>query len=81
MGDSMNMPKFPKPDRNGCRPMIESVWVVMAQQLIKDRKQAGLSQIELAKRAGLRQETISRIESGKVTPTIKTMQALEKVLV
>ncbi len=74
-------PALPKADRKGRRPAVETARAIMAQQLIKDRKQAGLSQIELAKRAGLRQETISRIESGKVTPTIKTMQALEKVLV
>ncbi|HAI13015.1 MAG TPA: XRE family transcriptional regulator [Phycisphaerales bacterium] len=73
-------PVLPKPDRNGCRPAVESVRVIMAQQLIADRQKAGMSQAELAKRAGIRQETISRIESGKVTPTIKTMEAIDKAL-
>jgi DNA-binding XRE family transcriptional regulator len=73
-------PTLPKADRNGCRPAVESVRVIMAQQLIADRQKAGLSQAELAARAGIRQETISRIESGKVTPTVRTMEAIDEAL-
>lgn len=74
------LPSMPKPDRKGRRPAVETARAIMARQLVKDRQKAGLSQAELATRAGLRQETISRIESGKVTPTIKTMEAIDKVL-
>jgi transcriptional regulator with XRE-family HTH domain len=35
---------------------------------------AGLTQQELAKRAGIREETLSRIESGKHPPTLKTLK-------
>ena len=52
----------------------------MAQQLIADRQKAGLSQAELASRAGVRQETIFSIESGKVTPTVRTMEAIDEAL-
>lgn len=73
-------PKLPKADHNGCRPAVDSVRAIMAQQLIADRQKSGLSQAELASLAGVRQETISRIESGKVTPTIRTMEAIDEAL-
>lgn len=74
------LPPMPKADRKGRCPAVEAARAIMARQLIEDRQKAGMSQAELASRAGLRQETISRIESGKVTPTIKTMEAIDKVL-
>lgn len=76
----MNMPKLPKPDRNGCRPAVETVRAIMARQLICDRHKAGLSQAELAQRTGLSEETIACVESGKVSPTVKTMEAIDKVI-
>ncbi|MFG0249473.1 MAG: helix-turn-helix transcriptional regulator [Phycisphaeraceae bacterium JB051] len=80
LADKDKLPPMPKADRKGRRPAVETARAIMARQLIEDRQKAGLSQAELAIRAGLRQETISRIESGKVTPTIKTMEAIDKVL-
>jgi len=41
-------------------------------QLIKYRKQRGLSQAELAKKAGHKQQLISRIENKTSCPTMKT---------
>ena len=74
------LPELPEPDSQGRRPAVAAARAIMARQLISERQEAGLSQAELAKRAGLRQETISRIESGKVTPTVRTMEAIDKVL-
>ena len=74
------LPELPEPDSQGRRPAVAAARAIMARQLITERQEAGLSQAELAKRAGLRQETISRIESGKVTPTVRTMEAIDKVL-
>ena len=42
-------------------------------QLIKLRKEKGLSQSELAKRTGNKQQVISRIESRENSPTLKTL--------
>lgn len=39
----------------------------LSRQLRKLRKERGLSQVELAKRAGVQQKTLSEWESGKVT--------------
>ncbi len=40
------------------------------------RRQAGLTQRELARRAGTAQSVVARIESGKSSPTIETMERL-----
>ena len=40
------------------------------------RRRAGLSQRELSRRAGVPQSTISRIESGLVSPSIQTLEKL-----
>ena len=44
--------------------------------LILARQEAGLSQRELAERAGVTQSEIARIESGKREPSIPTIQRI-----
>ncbi|RLE70234.1 MAG: transcriptional regulator, partial [Thermoprotei archaeon] len=44
------------------------------------RKAAGLSQAELARRAGVSQSLIARIESGDVNPRVSTLQRILKAL-
>lgn len=44
--------------------------------LIRFRKAAGLTQAELAERAGTTQATVSRIEQGKMQPTIDIWSSL-----
>lgn len=44
--------------------------------IIEARAQSGLTQKELADRCGLKQNTISRLESGGSSPTLKTLQRL-----
>ncbi len=48
----------------------------LAARLIARRKQAELSQAELARRAGVRVETLNRIERGKTTPDFSTVRKL-----
>lgn len=48
----------------------------MARRLLSRRRHAGLSQAELARRAGVRVETLNRIERGKVTPDFSTIRKL-----
>ena len=45
-------------------------------ELTRIRKEMGLSQIELAKRTGHKQQVISRIENKESVPTLKTFCAL-----
>lgn len=45
------------------------------------RKQAGLTQAQVAKAAGVRPETVYRIEAGRdVNPTVKTLERLMKAV-
>ena len=39
-----------------------------------------MSQVQLAELAGLRQETLSRIESGKHSPTVRTVEKIDRAL-
>jgi predicted transcriptional regulator len=48
--------------------------------VIKERRALGLSQTELARLAGVRQETISRIETGKQTVTRRIIGKIDKAL-
>ena len=44
------------------------------------RKQMGLTQEELAQRAGLQRTHVSRIEAGKYAVTLETIQAIAEAL-
>gem|GEM_PF-592493 len=48
----------------------------MAGRIIERRKGAGLSQAELARQAGVRIETLNRVERGKTTPDFSTIRKL-----
>lgn len=74
------LPAFPKPDASGRFPALEHTRVQFARNLIRERKTLGLSQQALANLAGMRQETLSRLESGKHTISGKTATKLQKAL-
>lgn len=48
----------------------------LADRLLQRRQEAGLTQKELASRAGVRVETLNRIEKGRTTPDFKTVRKL-----
>ena len=48
----------------------------IVRAIIEARAESGLTQKELAARCGLKQNTISRLESGGSSPTLKTLQRL-----
>jgi len=41
---------------------------------------AGLTQAELARRAGIRAETLNRIESGRHSPTVSSIEKIDRAL-
>ena len=49
-------------------------------ELVKLRKEKGLSQAELASKSGNKQQVISRIENKENSPTLKTICSLADVL-
>jgi DNA-binding XRE family transcriptional regulator len=73
-------PALPPPDAEGYYPAEQTLDVIVAQQIIRRRRAARWTQAELAERAGLRQETISRIESGKHAPNVTTVDKIDRAL-
>ena len=72
--------EMPEPDAEGYYPAAETLRAIIAHQIAERRQKARLSQAKLAKRAGVRQETISRLESGKHSPTVRTVEKIDRVL-
>ena len=48
----------------------------LADRLLQRRQEAGLTQKDLAELAGVRVETLNRIEKGRTTPDFKTIRKL-----
>lgn len=78
--NGLGLPPFPPVDAEGTSNAIEFARASIARSLIADRRAAGLSQQQLAKLAHVRQETISRIESGKHTATVRVIDKLDKAI-
>jgi DNA-binding XRE family transcriptional regulator len=78
--DEPKLPPLPKPLANGNYPAIEYARAVAARDIITARRRLGLSQSELARRAGIAVETLNRVERAKMTPSVATMQKIDRVL-
>ena len=74
------LPAHPSPDKNGTVDARQAVDVSIARSLITDRIKHGWTQTELARRSGVRLETISRIETGKHIPRRETLLKLDRAL-
>lgn len=75
-----DLPPLPKPDKNGNFPAVEYALISLARDIIRDRRAAGLTQSELARLAGTRQETISRIEGGRYKVSAKLVDRIDQAL-
>ena len=49
-------------------------------ELVRLRKEKGITQVELAQKSGYKQQVISRIEKKENSPTLKTLCCLADVL-
>jgi DNA-binding XRE family transcriptional regulator len=76
----MELPEYPNPLPNGNYPAVEYVRVSLARKFIRDRHAAGLTQAELAKRAGVRLQTIIRMESGRDMPSMASVKKVDRAL-
>ena len=74
------LPQLPAKDHRGERPAKAAIQAVIARSLIRRRTEAGLEQKQLAALAGVRAETISRIESGRYRPQRATMELLDRAM-
>ena len=78
--DDGDLPPFPKPDKLGHLPAVEYGRISIARDLIRDRKSVGLSQQRLAELAGVRQETVSRLESGKHSASVASIEKIDRAI-
>ncbi len=60
--------------------MIEMLTLPTPAELKAQRARLGLTQAELAERAGVSQSLIARVEGGKVDPSYSTLRALVEAL-
>jgi DNA-binding XRE family transcriptional regulator len=80
LAKAAELPPLPAPDANGNYPAVEYARASLARKIIRDRITAGLSQRQLALRAGVRVETLCRIETGKHSPSLKSIDKIDRAL-
>ena len=73
-------PLMPEPLPDGNYPAAEALAVIQARNIIRARRKLGLSQAELARRAGIRPETLNRIEHGRNKPSVPTIAKIDRAL-
>jgi DNA-binding XRE family transcriptional regulator len=73
-------PPLPRPDADGNVPAVEFAQASIARKLIRDRRRAGLTQSDLARRAGIRLHSLVRIEKGKAFPDSATFSRIIRAL-
>jgi DNA-binding XRE family transcriptional regulator len=66
----------PSRDDAGATPAFDIDRASLAEKLRRRRRAADLSQAELARRAGVRPETLNRIERGHSEPDFTTIRKL-----
>ena len=74
------MPPLPASDGNGNYPAIEYLRASIARSVIRDRIALGQTQRDLARLAGVRVETLCRIETGRHTASTATIDELDRAL-
>jgi DNA-binding XRE family transcriptional regulator len=78
--EETSLPPLPKADKDGNRPAIAFARASIARQIIRDRMALGLSQAELARRAGIRVETLNRLEKARRIPDQRTFNRIDAAL-
>lgn len=73
-------PLLPEPLPSGNYPADEALAVILARKIIRQRRRLGLTQAELARRAGIRAETLNRLEHCKHSPSVATVEKIDRAL-
>jgi DNA-binding XRE family transcriptional regulator len=73
-------PPMPERDADGNYPALEAMAVSLARDILRSRRRLGLSQAELAQRAGISRQALNRIECGKSKPNPKLIDRIDRAL-
>lgn len=73
-------PELPGACQDGSYPAVETARILLARDLIRSRRALGWSQAELARRAGVRVETLDRLERGTHSPNVSSVDKLTRAL-
>ncbi len=76
----LDMPPLPAKLPNGNYPAVEYARASVAREIIRTRRRLGLTQAELARRAGLAKPYLCRLEKGRVNPGVGTVEKIDRVL-
>ena len=74
------MAKVSEPDMTLLVSGLDEDRQSLAEKLRARRQAARLSQAELARRAGIRPETLNRIERGRTTPDFATIRKIVEAI-
>jgi DNA-binding XRE family transcriptional regulator len=74
------IPPIPAMPPDGTYPRAQAMRAMTARMIIAARKSVGLSQAALARKSGIRVETLNRLEKAKHTPDLATMIKINKAL-
>jgi DNA-binding XRE family transcriptional regulator len=74
------LPPLPPPDGRGTMDARAAIDASIAREVVCRRIVAGLTQTELARRSGVRLETVCRLEAGKHVPRQETVIRLDRAL-
>jgi len=73
-------PALPAPGADGSFPAAAYARASIARTIVRERTRSGLTQKALAHLAGVRVETLCRIEKGRNTPSTATVAKIEEAL-
>ena len=73
-------PPLPLRGPNGTYPAREYLWVSIARTILRRRRTLGWSQAELARRVGIRQQSLQRLEQGKHAPSAILVDKIDRAL-
>lgn len=80
LAKAAELPPLPEPNASGNYPAVEYARASLARKIIRQRVEAGWTQRELARRASVRVETLCRIETGKHSPSLTTLDKIDRAL-
>lgn len=77
---SAELPPLPARNQAGRRPAAQYIVTSIARDIIRERKAAGLTQAQLAKRARIPSEMLARIEAAREAPTPRMLEKIDRAL-